>query len=123
MARIANRMQEAVTRLAAVFKANASIVVNIDDATGLRLVTTIAATPGRTPYEILDGGVIVPYESHDFIIAVADLNGNVPASGWTITDCTNGPNGRKFIVSMPGKMNVYESFQGIAYKIHTKAVS
>ena len=55
-------MQEAVTKLTGVFQSYASIMVSIDDATGLRLVTNIAATPGRTPYDILDGGVIVPYE-------------------------------------------------------------
>ncbi len=63
--------------------------------------------------------MIVPYESHDFTITVSLMNGLTPTSGWIINDAA----GRKFVVSMPGKMNVYESFQGIAYKIHAKAVS
>ena len=119
MARNPNRMQEAVTKLIGTFQACASITVSIADAVGNPLLSNIAATPGRTPFEILDGGVIVPYESHDFTIAVSLMGGRVPTSGWIITDAA----GRKFVVSMPGKMNVYESFQNIAYKIHTKAVT
>ena len=119
MSRNPNRMQEAVTTLIGKFQANASITVSIADAAGNPLLTNIAATPGRTPYETLDGGVVVPYESHDFTIAVSLMGGLIPISGWIITDAT----GRKFVVSMPGKMNVYESFQGIAYKIHAKAVT
>jgi hypothetical protein len=110
-------MQEAVTKLTNAFNACASITVTY--AQGFTTLTGISATQGRTPYEILDGGVVVPYESHDFIIAVADLAGLTPKSNDTITDSSD----RRFIVSMPGKMNVYESFAGIAYKIHTKAVT
>ncbi len=117
MARNPNRMQEAVTKLMGNFQGHASVVVSYkQDTTSIH---GIAATPDRTPFEIMEGNVVVPYESHDFIIAVADLQGFKPTSGDTITDAA----GRKFIVSMPGKMNVYESFQGIAYKIRTKAVS
>ena len=83
------------------------------------LLSGITATTGRTPYDIIDGGVVVPYESHDFTIAVSLMGGRTPTSGWIITDAA----GRKFVVSIPGNMNVYESFQGIAYKIHSKAVS
>ena len=117
MSRNPNRMQEAVTTLMGRFKTCASVLITYAQAS--TTLTGIAATPGRTPYEIIDGGVVVPYESHDFTIAVADMGGLTPKSGDTITDA----NGRKYIVSMPGKMNVYESFAGIAFKIHTKAVS
>jgi hypothetical protein len=117
MARNPNRMQEAVAKLAGAFKASASVLVSYtQDA---EVITGVSATEFRTPYEILDGGVVMTYESHDFAIMVADLPGITPKSGDKITDA----NGRNFIVSMPGKMNVYEIFQGIEYKIHSKAVS
>ena len=116
MARNPNRMQEAVTKLMGQFQTSASVVVTY--AQGSTSLPGIAATPSRNEYPVMDGGVLITYESHDFIIAVADMGGLTPRSSDTITDAT----GRKFIVSMPGKMNVYESFQGIAYKIHTKAV-
>jgi len=118
VARNSNRMLEAVAKMTSVLQACASITVTY--AQGFEVRAGIAATPGRTPYEILEGGVVVPYESHDFAIAVVLLDGLTPKSGDIITDDTTG---RKFVVSMPGKMNVYESFQGIAYKIHTKAVT
>jgi len=113
-------MQEAVAKLAGNFKACASIVVSyLQIGDSETLLAGISATPFRTPYEVIEGGVMVTIEVHDFVISVEDMEGLIPKSGDTITDA----NGRKFIVSMPGKMNVYESFQGIAYKIHTKAVS
>ena len=117
MSRNPNRMQEAVTNLMGRLQTCASVTVTY--AQGSTSLPNISATPGRTPYEILDGGVVVPYESHDFIIATADMQGLTPKSGDIITDAAGG----RYVVSMPGKMNVYESFQGIAYKIHTKAVS
>lgn len=117
MARNPNRMQEAVSKVAGTFKTSASILVTYtQDST---VITDVSATEFRTPYEILDGGVLITYESQDFAIMVADLPGITPKSGDKITDA----NGRNFIVSMPGKMNVYEIFQGIEYKIHSKAVS
>ena len=119
MSRNPNRMQEAVTKLMGRLQTCASVIVSITTSQGLPVASIISATPGRTPYEILDGGVVVPYESHDFTIAVSLMGGAIPTSGWVITDAA----GRRYVVSMPGKMNVYESFQGIAYKIHTKAVS
>lgn len=120
MARNPNRMIEAIEKLTSNFNSCASILVTYSQiGDGETRLTGIAATPFRTPYDVMDGGVIITVEIHDFVISVSNMDGLIPKSGDTITDLY----GRKYIVSMPGKMNVYESFQGIAYKIHTKAVS
>jgi len=117
MARNPNRMQEAVTTLMSRFQGYASIVIAYQQ--GTTTLTGIDATQYRTPYEIIQGGVVITCEVHDFVVSVADMQGLTPTSGDTITDA----GGRKYIVSMPDKSNVYESFQGLALRIHTKAVS
>ena len=63
--------------------------------------------------------MVVPYESHDFFIPIADLSPLTPKSGDSIVDDA----GRQYVVSMPAGMNVYETFAGTEFCIHTKAVS
>lgn len=124
MTRVANRMQEATDRLMDRFVSHASILV--DYKNGAEEATGVSATVGRTPFEMDDGGVLVAYESRDYILAVADLVDDttgdpiVPASGATITEQETE---KAFSVAAPKGVNVYETIgpNGSVFKIHTKA--
>jgi hypothetical protein len=116
-------MQEATDWLMGRFKGYAAITITYSRG-GLPLAT-VSATVGRTPFDILDGGVIIAYESRDYLIDKADLVDSggaqvTPATGDLITET----NGRVYVVSMPGKMNVYENIGpgGTVFKVHTKGI-
>ena len=120
MARNPNRMIEAVEKLASDLNVHASILVAYTQ--GATTLTDVLATVGRTPFEVMDGEVMIAYESRDYIIRAADLavGGTriIPASGDTITEA----DGKVYEVSVPKPLNVYESFgpTGTVLKIHTK---
>ena len=121
MARNANRMQEAVDRLAGTFASIAAVTVTY--ARG-NYTVTLTATVGRTPYQIEDGGVLTAYESRDYIVKAEDLvlNGAVtlPQSADTVTEADGGI----FEVSVPKGLNVFESIgpDSTVLKIHTKGI-
>jgi len=84
----------------------------------------VAATVGRTVFEIDDGyGVIEKWESRDFLIAAADLVlGGVtvtPQRGDRIADA-----GKVYEVLAPGKEDVSRPSDpyGMTLRIHTKQV-
>jgi hypothetical protein len=114
-------MTEAVARLAGVFAVNASDLITYTQ--GQTTISDLKATIGRTPFEVMDGEVMIAYESRDYIVSAADMvdgNGDpvIPASGDTITDA----DGTVREVSVPKPLNVYESIgpTGAVLKIHTK---
>ena len=117
-------MQEAVDKLSGTFAAHASILIGY--ANGAKTVASIAATVGRTPFDIEEGGVLIAYESRDYIVNallfVDDTTGLpvLPASGGIITEMATG---KTYMVSAPKPNNVYESIGplGSVLKIHTKA--
>ena len=121
MARNANRMQEAVDRLAGTFASIAAVTVTY--ARG-NYTVTLTATVGRTPYQIEDGGVLTAYESRDYIVKAEDLvlKGAVtlPQSADTVTEADGGI----FEVSVPKGLNVFESIgpDSTVLKIHTKGI-
>ncbi len=114
-----NRMQEAVDHLKSRFDSHASMVVSY--SRGSTVLADIPATTGRTPFNVEEAGVLVAYESRDYMISAADLEGLIPASGDLITEA----NGNVYVVAVPKPFNVYESIgpDGTVFKIHTKAVS
>lgn len=97
----------------------ASITVSYTD--GVAALTGIPATVGRTPFDVLEGSVMVAYESRDYIIKAAYLTFNglqlIPRNGARITEA----DGRVYEVSAPQGFNVYESIgpDGTVFKIHT----
>ncbi len=117
-----NRMARAVSHLADRFMDFASETVSY---TRGALSVAVQATRGRTPFERLDGGVVVAFESADFIIkwSLLTFDGSavvIPRAGDRITDA----NGKVFEVNVPDNSAVYESIGGnLVVKIHTKAVS
>lgn len=119
MARNPNRMQEATDLLMGKFKAVAAVTISY--RRGATTISNISATPGRTPFEVLEGSVMVAYESRDFIVERTDLASLYPPlSGDVIT----ADDGRVYEVSMPVPLHVYESIgpQSTVTKIHTRAV-
>lgn len=123
MTRNANRMQEAVDHLMARFGQAASVTISY--TRGDMTIVGLAATVGRTPFEVMDGDVLTAYESRDYLIAKDDLASGglqlVPESGDLIADA----DGRVYVVSVPKPMHVYESIGPFSsvYKIHTKAIA
>ncbi len=124
MSRLANRMTEAVTKLAATFASHAgeSITYKRDGDPGVS-VSGISATISRTPFEVSDGVVVTVYESRDYIVSadsLVDEEGSLvtPQAGDTITDSE----GRVYEVAAPKPNNVYERMgpTGSVLKIHTK---
>jgi hypothetical protein len=122
-ARDPNRMNEAVTKLAGVFADNAGMTITYAQG---NVSVTLTATVGRTPFQVLDGEVMIAYESRDFIVQAADFVNSqgtpiVPASGDTVTDVS----GKVYVVAAPKPLNVYESIgqDGTVLSIHTKGVS
>jgi hypothetical protein len=115
-------MNEAVTKLAGVFGANAGTLITYARGS---VSVTLMSTVGRTPFEVMDGEMMIAYESRDFIVQAADLvlNGSavIPASGDTITDAA----GNVYEVAVPKPLYVYESIgaDGTVLKIHTKRKS
>jgi len=84
----------------------------------------VAATVGRTVFEVDDGyGVVEKWESRDFLITAADLVlGGVavtPQCGDRITD-----GGRVYEVLAPGKEDVFRLSDpyGVTLRVHTKQV-
>ena len=122
MTRNPNRMQEAVDVLLGRLQGYAT--VSITYTRGAQSVTLLA-TVGRTPFQVMDGEVVIAYESRDYILPAADLtfDGTTPvkpASGDLISD-----GGRTYEVTVPKPLNVFESIgpNGSVLKIHTKAIS
>ena len=123
MTRTANRMTEAVAKLASTFATHAAETVTYTrPGAGGFTLTDLAATIGRTPYEVSDGQVMTVYESRDYLVLAASLvNGSsavTPQAGDQITDA----DGRVYEVSAPKPSNVYERIgpTGAVVKIHTK---
>ena len=112
-------MQEAADRLLATFQQNAAVIVSY--TRGGSTLVGINATVGRTPFEVVEGSVMITRESRDYIIARTDLaiDGDMfaPASGDRITEA----DGRVYEVAAPRGFNVYESIgpDGTVLKIHT----
>ena len=120
MTRNPNRMQEATDRLMSRFNLCASVMISYNR--GGIVIDWIMATVGRTPFDVVDGPVMIAHESRDYIIAKADLvtaDGEqlTPASGDRITEA----DGRVYEVSVPKPFNVYESMGpgGSVFKLHT----
>ena len=124
MTRNPNRMAEAVERLAARFASHASVKINY--LRGPVVVNGLDATVGRTPFEVIDGGVLTVFECRDYIVSAAAMvnpdtgEAVLPASGALITEVATG---RRYSVAAPEGENVYESIgpAGTVLKIHTKA--
>ena len=124
MTRNANRMQEAVDRLSSRF-GGYTAVPSITYTRGNDSVIILDATVGRTPFQIVDGDVMIAYESRDYIVPAASLSfdgGTTlvrPAGGDLISD-----GGRTYEVAVPKPLNVFESIGpgGSVLKIHTKAI-
>jgi hypothetical protein len=123
MSRNPNRMQEATDRLMEKFQQTAAVVISYTN--GSTVITGIEATVGRTPFEVMDGAVLIAYESRDYLITKADLVSGgtqlTPASGDKITEA----DGRVYVVSVPKPNYVYESVgpAGTVFKIHTKGLT
>lgn len=118
--RNANRMQEAVETVMARFKDYAGVTITY--VNGNQQIAGIVATVGRTPFEVLDGPVMVAHESRDYLIDKADLVTDegeqwIPVGGHRIVEA----DGRVYEVAMPKPFNVYESIgpTGTVLKIHT----
>lgn len=84
----------------------------------------VAATVGRTTFEIDDGyGVVEKWESRDFLIAAADLvlgdATATPQRGDRIAD-----GGKVYEVMAPGKEDCFRKSDpyGVTLRIHTKQV-
>ncbi len=120
MPRNPNRMQEATDRLMRNFQSKASILVSY--SRGATTITGIAATKGRTPFEVVDGPVMTAFESTHYIINASDLaTFDDPASGDIITD----PDGSKHVASVPSPFHLFERMGplGSVLKIHTAGIS
>lgn len=115
MARIANRMQEATNRLMSRLLGYASVTITY--SRGANSITNITATVGRTPYDVVQGEVMIAHESRDYMIDKCAIAPWIPANGDRITE----EDGRVYEVSMPKPFNVYESIgpEGLVLKIHT----
>jgi hypothetical protein len=115
-------MQGAVDQLAARFGQQASILITYSD--GVNTIAGIPATPERTPYEAMEGNVIVLHESRDYIFPASYLAQAKPspivepARGHTITE----PDGTKYDVMRIKGENAYERIgpNRTVLKIHTK---
>ena len=123
MTRNANRMQEAVDLLMADFQDNAATIVTY--SRGAATISGISVTVGRTPYEVMEGEMLVAYESRDYFVKKADLVASgvelIPAAGDRITEA----NGHIYEVMVPKPFNVYECIgaDNSVLKIHTKGLS
>ena len=112
-------MQEATDRLMCVFQEHASVTVSYQQ--GGITISNVLATVGRTPFDVVDGEVMLAHESRDYIIKKSDLFvGGVqitPASGDRITE----EDGRIYEVSIPKPFFVLENIgpAGSVFKIHT----
>jgi hypothetical protein len=119
MTRNQNRMQEATDRLMEKFQRSAAVVITY--TRGSTVIADVKATVGRTPFEVVDGGVLIAHESRDYLIDKADLVSGgtqlTPATGDKITEA----DGRAYLASIPKPLNVYESMgpDGTAFKVHT----
>ena len=119
-ARPRNRMVEAVSLLADVFVGNAAITITYMQ--GDKTVAGIQATVGTQTYEVLDGDVMISYESREYILRTADLVSGgqavVPRGGDRITE----DNGKVYEVSVPKPLHVFQSIgpTGAVLKIRTK---
>jgi len=119
MTRNPNRMQEAVDRLMGKFQKSAAVIVSY--SRGAMIITGILATVGRTPFDVVQGDVMIAHESRDYMIARADLVSGgtpmIPMNGDRITEA----DGRIYEVSIPKPYNVYESMgpDSTVFKIHT----
>ena len=117
MVRNANRMAEAVEKLAGDFAAHANTPVTY--MRGGDTIANVDATITRGGCEILDGEVPITHEFVDFIVAAASMGAAfIPARGDRITDQT----GAMYEVTAPAPMNVYDRIgpAGTMLKIHTK---
>ena len=92
---------------------------------------TIKAWIAKTPYQVMDGEVMIPFEAHDFGVRTADLILNSvtirPAGGHTITH-----GGLTYEVGLPKPFrgnephaNVYDCIgpNDEALLIHTKGIT
>ena len=119
-ARPRNRMIEAVSRLADVFVGNAAITITYTQ--GDKTVAGIQATVGTQTYDVLDGDVMISYESREYLVRAADLVSGgqaiVPRGGDRITE----DNGKVYEVSVPKPLHVFQSIgpTGAVLKIRTK---
>jgi len=115
-------MQEATDRLMASFQKSAGITISY--SRGTMIIAGITATVGRSPYNIMDGDVMIAYESRDYIIKKSDLQlaglQFTPQSGDRITESDGGV----YEVSIPKPLNVFESIgpDGTVFRIHTKGI-
>ena len=109
----------AATLLTRMKAGRAAFKVTVSYTRGPTTLTGISASKGRTPFEVMDGGIMVASESADYLILATDLGAlGKPESGDVITD-----NGRSYMVTMPAPLYVYETIgpYGAVLKIHTKA--
>jgi hypothetical protein len=95
--------------------------VTISYVRGDTQIDGISATVGRTPYDVVEGDVMVSHESRDYIVNRADLVDGatqlIPINGDRIIEA----DGRIYEVSMPKRFNIFESMgpDGKVLKIHT----
>jgi len=114
-----NRMQEATDRLMCVFQKHAAVLVSYQQ--GGITIPNVLATVGRTPFDVVDGEVMLAHESRDYIIKKSDLFVSgvqiTPASGDRITE----EDGRIYEVSIPKPFFVLENIgpAGSVFKVYT----
>ena len=108
-------MQEAADVLMETFQQHTSVVIAY--SAGAQVLPSIRATPGRTYFEVEQGGVMVAVETRSYVLAAADLGGLVPASGHRITE----EDGTVYEVACPRGFNVFERMgpNRTMLKIHT----
>jgi hypothetical protein len=125
VARNANRMTEAVLKLAGVFKSHAAVTVTYSRPSTGQSVDGLVATIGMTEWQIVESdGRVVGYESRDYFFTAADLafaSGSplgVPLSGDTITEA----NGAVYRVSIPKPNKEFKNFgpNNEAIMVYTK---
>ena len=101
---MANLLAAGAAYLAAQLKASAAVTVTYSD--GVNSVE-ISATPGNTPYDVMDrNGVLTQKEARDFIVTAADLVLNsqtvLPQSGHTITETVGSATHTYVVLRIPG---------------------
>jgi hypothetical protein len=117
-----NRFDRAASRLDARLSGFASSLVTYTRPSTGKSVTLLASR-GQTPYEVnTESGVVVAFESRDFVVAALDLKLDgvaiVPKKDDQITD-----GGRTYTVTDMGGQQCFQSVvQNLRFRIHTKVV-
>lgn len=120
MTRPANRMIEAVAKLAADFSSHAAVTITY--SRGSSSVADVSATVALTSCEVMDGEVLVTHQFRDYVIQasalVIDDAQITPQNGDRITE----ESGDVYEVTAPKPMNAYDSIGPLnsVLKIHTK---